>query len=96
MIIAAIMRCRIPARQGKRTVTFVVWKPSDIPPASAFDKTAYRNASTRETYAPSLARGHWSLGRSGVVLCAVRRHRGGAAHDDDTLTPILMDGFRHN
>jgi hypothetical protein len=65
------------------------------PPASAFDKTAYRNASTRETYAPSLARGHWSLGRSGVVLCAVRRHRSSVACDDDTLTPILMEGFRH-
>ncbi|WP_342725511.1 hypothetical protein AAFG07_00350 [Bradyrhizobium sp. B097] len=73
MIIAAIMRCRIPARQGKRTVTFVAAKPPGILPASSSDWAVYRAWLTSETYAPSSASGHWSLGRSGIVLCSACR-----------------------
>lgn len=68
------MRCRIPARQGKRTVTFVALKRPSIPPAASSDRAVYRASLTSETYAPSCAPGHWSLGRSGIVLCSIRRH----------------------
>ena len=33
---------------------------------------------------------------TGLLVVVVSFSAPFAAHDDDTLTPILMDGFRHN
>jgi hypothetical protein len=81
------MRCRIPDGQEKRAASFVAQNRQACPLFPARDRTAYRNASTRETYAPSSAPGHRSLGRSDGARSFVDR-------DYDALTPMLLEGFQ--